>query len=46
MSDHFIFDVSDICHLMKDTKLTKRNILSLATRFFDPLGVISPISVV
>ena len=44
-ADHFIFDVSDIYRLMKDTKPTKRNAVSLATRFFDPLGVISPITV-
>ena len=30
---------------MKDSQPTKRNAVSLATRFFDPLGVISPISV-
>lgn len=44
-ADHFIFDVSDIYRLMKDTKPMKRNAVSLATRFFDPLGVISPITV-
>ena len=43
--DCFIFDVSDICSLMKDTKPTKRNAVSLAMRFFDPLGAISPITV-
>ena len=30
---------------MKDTELTKRNAISLATRFYDPLGVISPVTV-
>ena len=44
-TDQLVFDVSDIYRLMKDTKPTKRNAISLATRFFDPLGVISPITV-
>ena len=44
-ADRLVFDVSDICSLMKDTRPTKRNAVSLATRFFDPLGVISPITV-
>ena len=30
---------------MNETSSTKRNVVSLATRFFDPLGVISPITV-
>ena len=30
---------------MKETQPTKRNAVSLATIFFDPLGVISPITV-
>ena len=45
ISDELIFDIGDVCQLMKDTRPTKRNAVSLATRFFDPLGVISPITV-
>ena len=44
-TDHLIFDISDICLLMTDARPTKRNAVSLATRFFDPLGIISPITV-
>ena len=44
-SDQLIFDISDIYRAMKDSPPTKRNTVSLATRFFDPLGVMSPISV-
>ena len=44
-ADHLVFDVSDIYSLRKDTRPMKRNAVSLATRFFDPLGVISPITV-
>ena len=35
----------DICKHMSDASPTKRNIISLAVRFFDPLGVLSPITV-
>jgi len=45
ISDELIFDIGDVCQLMKDTRPTKRNAVSLATRFFDPLGEISPIIV-
>ena len=45
INDQLVFDISDICQLMKETSATKRNAVSLATRFFDPLGVISPITV-
>ena len=44
-NDQLVFDIGDICRLMKETSATKRNAVSLATRFFDPLGVISPITV-
>ena len=43
--NYFILDASDICRLMKGTKLTKRNSVSLATKFFDPLEDISMITV-
>ena len=44
-TDWFVFDISDVCHRMKDAEPTKRNAVSLATRFFDLLGIISPITV-
>ena len=43
--DQLIFDVSDVGRAMNETTPTKRNVVSLATRFFDPLGVMSPITV-
>ena len=41
-NDQLVFDIGNICRLMKETSATKWNAVSLATRFFDPLGVISP----
>ena len=41
----FIFDLSSVADQMKETIPTKRNAVSLATRFFDPLGVITPLTI-
>ena len=43
--DQLIFDFGDVCERMKHANPTKRNAVSLATRFFDPLGVLSPITI-
>lgn len=45
LDDRLIFDISDIVCLMRDMSPAKRNVMSLATRFYDPLGMISPIIV-
>lgn len=45
MGDQLIFDVSDVSQAMSGTLPTTRIAVSLATRFFDPLGVISPLIV-
>ena len=39
----FVFDISDVCRCMKDAEPNKTNAVSLATRFFDPFGITSPI---
>ena len=44
-SDELVFDIADVARLMKETSPTKRNAVSLATRFYDPLGVMSPITI-
>ena len=44
-NDQLLFDVSEVACLMKEMDPTKRNVISLATRFYDPLGVISPVTV-
>ena len=40
----FTFDLSSIADLM-ETIPTKRNAVSLATHFFNPLGVITPLTI-
>jgi hypothetical protein len=44
-NDQLFFDISNVAQQMKRTRPTKRNAVSLATRFYDPLGIISPITV-
>ena len=44
-NDQLLFDIGDVAKQMKETHPTKRNVVSLATRFYDPLGIISPITV-
>ena len=43
--DEFCFGIGEIAHTMEDLKPTKRNLVSIATRFFDPLGVVTPVTV-
>lgn len=44
-NDVFTFDLGSIADQMKETIPTNRNAVSLATRFFDPLGVITPLTI-
>ena len=43
--DLLIFDLRGIALLVKELQPTKRSILSVATRFYDPLGFVSPVTV-
>lgn len=43
-SDQFLFDTSGITQLAHDLSPTKRNLVSLIGKFYDPLGFLSPSS--
>ena len=45
MSDKFVFDISEVhCHMVS-MEPTKRNVFSMSARFFDPLDIMSPVTV-
>ena len=45
MDDHFVIDVRHFGQLARELEPTRRNIVGLVARFYDPLGVISPVTV-
>ena len=42
-TDHFVLDVSEVGHQARSLSPTKRNIVSLVGRIYDPLGFLSPV---
>ena len=42
-SDQLIFDVTDLARVALDLHPTKRNLVSLIGKFYDPLGFLSPV---
>jgi hypothetical protein len=44
-SDHLLFDISELAQLAKDLQPTKRNLVSLIGKFYDPLGFLAPITI-
>ena len=44
-NDNLVFDLTDTASLARRVEPTKRNVISTASKFYDPLGVISPITV-
>ena len=43
LADHLVIDVSNVAHLARELEPTKRHIVSVVGRFYDPLGFISPV---
>ena len=45
IDDTLVFDIRHICKLAIEMEPTRRNIVGIASRFYDPLGILSPITV-
>ena len=43
VSDHFVFDLREIATLARNIEPTKRNVVSVTAKFYDPMGFLSPI---
>ena len=43
--DTLVFDIHHICKLATEMEPTKRKIVGIASRFYDPLRILSPITV-
>ena len=45
VSDRLVFDFREIAKVARDLSPTKRNVISVIGRFYDPLGFLSPITI-
>ena len=43
LNDTFVFQLREIASLERDTEPTKRNVVSIAAKFYDPPGFLSPV---
>ena len=44
-SDTLLFDMSELAYLAKSLQPTKRNLVSLIGKFYDPLGFLAPVTI-
>ena len=44
-SDYLIFDISELAQVAANLQPTKRNLVSLIGKFYDPLGFLAPITI-
>ena len=45
LRDELLFDIGEVAEAMEPLEPTKRNLVSITTKFFDPLGVVCPVTV-
>ena len=45
IQDHLIFDLTELARAMRGAEATKRHIVGISSRFYDPLGFMSPVIV-
>ena len=46
VNDTFISKLDLLANFMKDLKVTKRNIFKVVAKIYDPLGILSPLTIV
>lgn len=44
-SDQFVFNIQDICNAAEVVDPTKRTVIGIVSRFYDPLGVLAPLTI-
>ena len=45
LQDELLFDIGEVADAMEPLEPTKRNLVSITAKFFDPLGVVCPVTV-